>query len=163
MDDKAESIIHNTPLLHLICHHCWLRMEININCVCSKEGLNGKWELNHCGTSFLQGMVIRGMPTTCQALKRLKEMTKSQTPNSLHFSAENSQLNKWQQWNMYFCSRCTTFHDHTEEKHLAYPDWSAKVSERRWQLSYGQMSWHLGWDSKVVISDRPFRYRKQNE
>ena len=33
-----------------------------------------------------------------------QEITKSQTPNSLHFSAENSQLNKWQQRNMYFCS-----------------------------------------------------------
>ena len=33
VDDKAESIIHNAPLLHLICHHCRLRMEININCV----------------------------------------------------------------------------------------------------------------------------------
>lgn len=102
-------------------------MEININCVCSKEGLNGKWELNHCGTSFLQGMVIRGMPTTCQALKRLKKKWQNPKPPTVCISVQKTlQLNKWQQWNMYFCSRCAEFHDHTEEKHLTYPDWSAR-------------------------------------
>ena len=109
--------------------------------------------------------------------KDSKKWQNPKPPTCLHFSAESSQLNKWQQWNMlltrcmticmlttiHYAQRCTKFRDYTEEKHLAYPDWSAKVSERRWQLSSGQMSWHLGWDSKVVISERLFRCRKQSE